>query len=191
MQDEQQDVNKEGDSGRTPQKTGTAEPTVREWAYSGKTFQAWCWLIVVVTLLLVGVGIWLTSFDRITNHVFSVWMVLMVVALFLWGHFLCVYFYRTLTIRYRLTEHRLEYIQGLFTKSIDPMELLYIDDIKVEQTIWDRFLNGGVGTITIFSKVDKTDSVLKLRGVEDPYKVYELIDKARCQVRAKRGFIST
>lgn len=175
----------------SPQTNTAPEFVPVEWQYSGKALRGRFILILLACIVLIGIGIFLTLQGKIANYLFYGWMTLAVIMFLLWAHYFCVLWYRTMTIKYRLTDHRLELIEGLFTKTTDPMELLYISDLKLEQTLWDRLINGGVGKITIFSTVDKTDSVAVLAGIDNPRDVYEMIDKARCAVRAKRGFIST
>ena len=168
-----------------------ASETVHEWAYSGKAMRARCVLYWVGSLVVVGLMGTLTFLDMLGEAYLTAWIATIVVLLLLWGQFYCVYFYRTWTIRYRLTEHRLDTIQGLFTKTVDTMELLYIDDLRMVITLWDRLLNGGVGKIIVFSKVDKTDSQLTLIGVDEPQKMFDILNAARAKVRGKRGFITS
>ncbi len=170
---------------RTVSSSGTVE-----WRYSGKALRARCWLFCFCTLSLLAAGFAVSLVDGLAGYRTTLWGILGAAVLMMWVHFACVYWYRTQTIVYRLTEHRFEYVQGIFTRSTDPLELLYIDDIKLEIHLWDRLINGGVGTITIYSTVDKTGGVLKVQGVEHPEQVYQMIDDARVRIRAKRGFIT-
>ncbi len=165
--------------------------TIIEWGYSGKAMRAQCLLYWVITIaVLAGMG-YLSFINMIPATMFKIaWGGAVGFILLLWLQFICLYCYRTWTIRYRLTEHRLDTIQGLFTKTTDTMELLYIDDQTKILTLWDRIFNGGVGKIILYSSVDKTDRVNRLIGVDDPQKIFDLINDARARVRAKRGFIT-
>lgn len=180
-----------GEEKTTEASTGAAEPIMHTWHYSGKALRGFCLLTWLWTIVLLAIGGLWTWQGWTPNSQSVVWGVLIVLGLLAWAYFFCVYWYRTQTISYRLTDHRFEYIQGIFTRSTDPMELLYIDDVKLEIRLWDRIVNGGVGTIILFSKVDKTDSELRVEGLENPEDVYHVIDTARAKARAKRGFIST
>ena len=180
----------------TPAMEGT-DPTLPgspnlpyEWAYSGKAMRAQCVLYWAITLVLVGLMFFLTFNGTLGNAYSWVWGIVIVVLLALWAQFLCVYYYRTWTIRYRLTEQRLDTIQGFFTKTTDTTELLYIEDMRLVVTLWDRLLNGGVGKIVVYSSSDKTDPQLFLTGIEEPQKVFDILNAARAKVRGKRGFIT-
>ncbi len=169
---------------------GSSEP-LREWSYSGKAMRAQCVLYWLITLVVVSVMAFLSAQKIILGNVFlPAWIGTVVVLLLLWGQFYCVYFYRTWTIRYRLTEQRLDTMQGIFTKTTDTTELLYIDDLRLIVTLWDRLINGGVGKIVVYSSADKTDHQLFLIGIEEPQKMFDALNAARAKVRGKRGFIT-
>jgi hypothetical protein len=68
---------------------------------------------------------------------------------------------------------------------------MYISDIQLKRTIIDVIFNGGVGKITIFSTTDKTDKKLVIIGVDNPFRVVEIIDKTRAKLREQRAFISS
>lgn len=164
-----------------------------EWAYSGKAMRAQCILYWVITFLVLAGTCYLTMIGKqIPDSGFRItWIGVVIVLIALWIQFYSAYFYRTWTIRYKLTEHRLDSYQGLFTKTRDTTELLYIDDLRLVITLWDRVFNGGVGKIIIFSSADKTDHKLELKGIENPQDLFDRIDSARARVRAKRGFITS
>jgi membrane protein YdbS with pleckstrin-like domain len=162
-----------------------------QWAYSGKAMRAMCCLYWIITLLLFGSGLYLTFFTELLSIAyFWVWIGIVVVIALLWLHFFAAYLYRTWTLHYKLTTHRLYTYQGLFTKTSDSMELVYIEDVQLVQTFWDRLLNGGVGRIVIFSSADKTHQQLIITGIENPQFIFEKVDTARANVRAKRAIIS-
>ena len=163
------------------------------WAYSGKAMRAQCIFYWIVTLaILVGVGYLTFVGKQIPGALFTwTWIATLVLLALLWIQFYLAYFYRTWTIRYKLTEHRLDSYQGFFTRIRDTTELLYIDDLRLVITIWDRLFNGGVGRIIVYSAADKTDKQLNLIGVEKPQELFDRIDAARAKVRAKRGFITS
>jgi len=72
------------------------------------------------------------------------------------------------------------------------MELINIEDISVKMTLWDRIFNGGVGTIELYSKTDRTSQggIALLEGIEDPKANYDIIRKTRDKVRTSRALIS-
>jgi hypothetical protein len=66
------------------------------------------------------------------------------------------------------------------------IEVIDISDMKLEKTLWDKLINGGVGTVIIESS-DDSDPVLKLRGLAEPDRVFDSIDEARRKQRVERG----
>ena len=76
--------------------------------------------------------------------------------------------YRRLSVRYLLTTQRLIHERGILRRVNDRIELLEIDDITVEQGIWERM--AGVGTIRIlFARSHR--SRVALPGIENVHEV--------------------
>ena len=90
------------------------------------------------------------------------------------------------TIRYRLTPHRLYFREGILVRREEALELVAIEDLSNTQTLVERLICGGVGTVHVHSK-DPTDPVLKLRGLIDYQRAFEQIDLARRKERQRRG----
>ena len=114
-----------------------------------------------------------------------VWGMILAVPAALWFWLASIYWYRTNFIRYRLAEAHLYYEHGLFRRTIDTMELISIADLRMQQTLWDRLINGGVGMVEVFSVSDRTDETLKMMGLENPQEVLEKIDNARRRLRGQ------
>ena len=170
--------------------TGKSSVSPREWAYSGKAMRARCALYWAVTLIVIGSTFFLTANEALGNAYSLVWGGVLVCLALLWIHYFCVYFYRTWTIRYRLTEYQLDTIQGFFTKTVDTTELLNIADLQMVVTLWDRVLNGGVGKIIVHSSTDKTHPELPLIGIENPQEMFDILNVARAEIRKRRALIS-
>ena len=90
------------------------------------------------------------------------------------------------TIRYRISNYRIDYERGLLGKQIDTMELWHVDDIKFQQSFIDRLL--GVGTITIFSD-DQTTPSLPLRGLPKPREIFDALKARVIAIKRSRGVI--
>jgi membrane protein YdbS with pleckstrin-like domain len=90
------------------------------------------------------------------------------------------------TIRYRISNYRIDYERGLLGKQIDTMELWHVDDIKFQQSFVDRLL--GVGTITIFSD-DQTTPSLPLRGLPKPRDIFDALKARVIAIKRSRGVI--
>ncbi|MDR0871713.1 MAG: PH domain-containing protein [Planctomycetaceae bacterium] len=173
-------------------KNGDKPDLVFELNYSGKAFRL-LWIIVwLITLVIIGAAAYLTLIGKqCAEHFAPVWITAAVFIAALWVYFAVLYFYRTMTIKYRLTTHSIDTRRGLLTARWDTMELINVEDLAVEVKLWDRILNGGVGTITLFSKTDKTSpDGIKLKGIENPDENFNIIKKTRDAVRTKRALIS-
>ena len=88
------------------------------------------------------------------------------------------------TIRYRISNFRIDYERGLFSKTIDTMELWHVDDIKFHQSFIERLL--GVGTITIMSD-DQTTPSLPLRGLPNPRTIFDALKNRIIAIKRTRG----
>lgn len=93
---------------------------------------------------------------------------------------------RAKTIRYRISNYRIDYERGLFSKAIDSMELWHVDDLKYHQSFLARLF--GVGTITILSN-DKTTPELSLRGLPNPRPLFDSLKQRIIAVKRQRGVI--
>jgi len=158
------------------------------WPYSGKAFRARCIFNWLLTIVFIGFGFFLMSQEKMSGNPKIVWGIILGILAVDWLWFACNYWYKTNFIQYRLAEAHLYYEHGLFRHTIDTMELIGIADLRMQQTLWDRFINGGVGTVEVFSVSDKTDETLKMTGLENPQDVLEKIDNARRRLRG-RGFV--
>ena len=174
------------DASFPPKKTGELN---LEWSYSGKAMRAQMFLFVLLSLAAIGGGVYASMRGILASSYLPVWYLIAAGLALLWGYFYTVYFYRTWTIRYRLTDQRLYICRGLLTRTSDTMELIQIDDVRFVQTLIDRLLNGGVGSLIIFCSADKTDKQLVLKGIENPHDIFEQIDSTRTALRAKRSIL--
>ena len=104
----------------------------------------------------------------------------------LWIWFACIRIYRVGTIKYQLTVHQFYHEEGIFKRIRDVIEVIDIDDLVLERTLFDRVINGGVGSVTIKS-TDPSSPILRLPGLDDPDVVFRALDEARRKERVARG----
>ena len=159
-----------------------------EGGYSSKALRGHFILAWLVTIVFLGFGVWLSFIEEMPGGIWTkiIWGLLAGVPAVLWCWVGCVYIYRVWTIKYRLATYRFYHEEGIFRRIKDVVEVIDIHDISLERTLWDRVVNGGVGTV-ILKTDDKSDPVLKLRGQEEPERVFESIDEVRRKQRAERG----
>ena len=169
-------------------KAGSPEALGVAWtegSYSGKNLRLTCLVIWLITIFFVGIGIYLMVNGKMGNHGTMSWAMLLIVPVCAWVWFGCVYIFRTKTIHYRLTQHRFYNEAGLFIKSVDTLELINIEDMTLKQSLLDRLVNGGTGTIVLISN-DQTHPTLKISGLENPRAAFESIDEMRRRERNAR-----
>jgi uncharacterized membrane protein YdbT with pleckstrin-like domain len=90
------------------------------------------------------------------------------------------------TIRYRISNYRIDYERGLLSKTIDTMELWHVDDLKFHQSLIERIL--GVGTITV-SATDQSTPSLPLRGLPKPRDIFDNLKARVIAIKRTRGVI--
>ncbi len=112
------------------------------------------------------------------------WVAFGIGAIVVWCGLILLYFYRRMTVRYRLSTYRFFHDSGLLTRTGNRVEVIDIDDVTVEQGPIERMF--GVGTIRVESS-DKTHPELLLPGIDDARRVADLIDGTRRAERNRRG----
>ena len=90
------------------------------------------------------------------------------------------------TIRYRISNYRIDYERGVLSKNIDTLELWHVEDIHFHQSLLDRIL--GVGTITVISH-DETTPTLELHGLPSPRPLFDSLKQRVIAVKRQRGVI--
>lgn len=96
-------------------------------------------------------------------------------------------FYKKMTLSYTLTDHRLIVREGLFSRREKQLRLLYVDDLSVQRSIFNRIF--GVGYIYVHAPNDKDTPELTVEGITDPIRVKEQIYKIAEEKRSTREFI--
>jgi uncharacterized membrane protein YdbT with pleckstrin-like domain len=92
----------------------------------------------------------------------------------------------TKTVRYRITNYRIDYERGLLSKNIDTLELWHVEDISFHQSLIDRIL--GVGNVTVISH-DETMPRLVLASLPNPRHLFEQLKQRVIAVKRQRGVI--
>ena len=178
------EVARSGGEKTTDNDAGTAWT---EGGYSPRALNGRFLATCVVSVLLLALSLWL-MWKQEWSPPFSLYPSLIVIGA-LWIWYACVRIYRVGTIKYQLTAHQFYHEQGIFKRVRDVIEVIDIDDLKLERALWDRVINGGVGTVTIKS-TDQSSPELRLMGLDDPDVVFKSLDDARRKERAARGLKS-
>lgn len=77
--------------------------------------------------------------------------------------------------------------RGIFNKKTDSLHIAQVKDIQSSQTFFQKYFQGGVGTISLFTQ-DLTDGILKMENMEDPSRVFNALDELRRRYWALGGF---
>ena len=87
--------------------------------------------------------------------------------------------------QYTVTNQRVLIEQGIFSKTVDEIDLRYVDDSSFTQSLLDRLL--GIGSVTLVSS-DKTTPRFMLRSIRDPRGVREKIRAEAYQASQRQIF---
>ena len=93
---------------------------------------------------------------------------------------------RALTIRYRITNYRIDYERGLIGKDIDTLELWHVEDIQFHQSIMERIL--GIGSISIISHDDTTPKLV-MHSLPNSRHLFEQLKQRIIAVKRQRGVL--
>ena len=116
---------------------------------------------------------------------YSLWVV--AIPLFLLGIlFFFIPILMVRTIRYRISNYRIDYERGLFSRKIDTLELWHVEDISFFQSFFDRMV--GCGDIKIISH-DETTPQLLLKGLPEPRTIFDNLKQRIIAVKRQRGVI--
>jgi membrane protein YdbS with pleckstrin-like domain len=80
--------------------------------------------------------------------------------------------YRMLSTSYELSSQRLFVKQGIFSQTINEIELIRVDDVQVSRNIFERML--GIGHVHVIS-TDRSEPDLFLYAIPDPVAVKDMI----------------
>jgi len=93
---------------------------------------------------------------------------------------------RTKTVRYRITNYRIDYERGLLARNIDTLELWHVEDLHFHQSLLGRLLN--VGSILVTSR-DETLPKLELHSLPNPRPLYETLKQRVIAVKRQQGVL--
>jgi uncharacterized membrane protein YdbT with pleckstrin-like domain len=144
---------------------------------------------IVATLIVIPVaarffGGTIGDIERGRNVARVGWMAALVLAAIEIVLFL-VAFIRLRSTSYTVTSQRVMIEQGVFAKTVDEVDLRYIEDSLFHQSFGDRIL--GIGSVTLISS-DKTTPRATLRSIRKPREVREMIRAEAYQTSQRQVF---
>lgn len=122
---------------------------------------------------------------RVYHHSFPIWWlvlaaIVIAIGLVAWPVLVAR------TIRYRITNYRIDISTGALTSNVDTLELWHVEDLHMHQSLLNRLLR--CGAITIISH-DDTTPTLVLRGVPEPRRLFTLLEQRVIAVKRQRGVL--
>lgn len=90
----------------------------------------------------------------------------------------------TRSVRYRVTNYRINWERGVFSKDIDTLELWHVEDIKFRQNLFQKIM--GVGTILVQAH-DRQTPNLTLESVPDARRLFETLQQRVIAVKRSGG----
>ena len=90
------------------------------------------------------------------------------------------------TLKYRITNYRIDVARGLLSRTTDTMELWHVEDLRLRQSLLGRMTN--VGTITVISHDDTTPSLV-LDGLPAPATIFRELEQRVIAVKRQRGVL--
>lgn len=76
--------------------------------------------------------------------------------------------------------------RGIINKKTDSLHIAQVKDIQCLQTFWQKYFQGGVGTVKLFTQ-DLTDGILQMKNMEEPSRVFNALDELRRRYWALGG----
>ncbi len=98
---------------------------------------------------------------------------------------LAIAWIRLRSTMYKVTNQRVLIEQGIFSKTLDEIDLRYVDDSTFSQSLVDRIL--GIGSVTLMSSDTNTPRYV-LRSIKDPRGVREMIRAEAYQSSQRQVF---
>lgn len=155
-----------------------------EGTFSARGMVHWFLSLLILTVLILLAVAVPEQFRRDT----SAWLIGIIAIVVLWLVYFVVLKLRQWSQHYRLCETTLEIETGILSRQISPISLLFVTDVKMQQTILERIFN--VGKIEIYS-TDRTDPTRKMIGISDPRRVYGLIRNQWNLMVRRRGIMTS
>lgn len=156
------------------------EGTLSRIALVGPTIAAIFWVIVAILIIELGSSVARGSgFSRVPALVS---MIIVLITLVFW-------LYRWLDFKnkiYRITNDRIEYEHGIFSRHIQNMDLWRVQDIAFKQNLIERIL--GIGRVLILSS-DKDTENAEIGPLYNARDLYNKLKKAQLDADRRRGVI--
>ena len=145
----------------------------------GTLAKAFWWVVIGLALIVAPYFVHTLLHPRISPWIYAAMVAIGVIVI-------AVPPLRALTIRFRVTNYRIDYERGWIGKDIDTLELWHVEDIRYHQTFLDRLL--GLGDISVHSH-DATTPLLLMRSLPNSRHLFEQLKQRIISVKRQRGVL--
>lgn len=90
------------------------------------------------------------------------------------------------SIRFRITNYRIDYERGMLTRRIDSLELWHVDDLHFKQTLFERLV--GVGSIEVSCR-EHAELHMLIVSIPNARQVFEAVKTAILNAKRQRGIL--
>jgi len=140
------------------------------------------WIVVAVLVATIGAKIAAAQSEELPPFVRTLAAVVVLVALLVSLKHYLVWKSTTWTI----TNDRIEYQVGVFSKRVENMDLWRVDDVSFRQRGLDWLF--GLGTVVVLSS-DKTDASLEIGPIRGARKLFDKLKYAQVHADTRRGVL--
>jgi membrane protein YdbS with pleckstrin-like domain len=160
-----------------------AENTPETDLWTGRTHWKYFASLLVragLIYIVVAVALWQAASRQVFAQPGTAWWIALAVAAVIAVYAMGRIGLTILNERYRLTTQRLFIERGILSQTVDQVELVRVDDVRISKSFLNRIF--GVGTVSVMT-TDASDRSIRITGVLGPESVAESI---RTHVRAVR-----
>jgi len=136
------------------------------------------WMLAALLTILAIIGLFYWNANS------QAWWIGIIGSAVLWVSLLVFYWYRRVSVHYKLTKLRLFIERGILFKNVDRIDIMHLDKTDFTQGPLERIFK--VGNLEIESEQSEIPNIV-LRGIANLRDVADIIDKARLEERYRRG----
>ena len=165
----------------------TAEETLWRGSPSARVLIGKIVLIILTAVLIPVAARFIASTNdlEMSGHITKIGWLITAIAVFYQIVMLLIVMARLQSTIYTITNQRVMIERGMLSKSLNEIDLRYIDDTQFFQSFADRLL--GIGNVTLISS-DKAFPTTMLHGIAKPRDIREMIRARAYQVSQRQLF---
>ena len=88
------------------------------------------------------------------------------------------------TVRYRITNYRIDITNGVLSRNVDTVELWHVEDLRLHQSLVNRITDVGAISIVVH---DQALPKFTLAGLPKPQQLFKILEQRVIAVKRQRG----